>query len=59
MTEAGGLLHGSWSSGAVVAFQARYEALAEPFEWKFTRPRPRELLERLTLNGTDPLPEAG
>jgi transposase len=42
----------------ILAFQVRYEILAQPFEWKFTRADLAKLLERLTLNGTDPLSEA-
>jgi len=42
----------------ILAFQARYEILAAPFEWKFTRADLTGLLERLALRSTDPLPEA-
>ena len=41
----------------ILAFQVRYEILAQPFEWKFTRADLAKLLERLALNGTDPLSE--
>jgi hypothetical protein len=42
----------------ILAFQSRYEALAAPFEWKFTRADLSGLLERLALKRTEPLPEA-
>lgn len=42
----------------ILAFQARYEVLAQPFEWKFTRADLARLLERLASNGTDRLPKA-
>jgi hypothetical protein len=42
----------------ILAFQARYEDLAAPFEWKFTRADLVRLLERLALRSTDSLPEA-
>ena len=42
----------------ILAFQSRYEILAQPFEWKFTRADLAKLLDRLAWNGTDPLPEA-
>ena len=34
----------------VLAFQLRYEAIARPFEWKFTRRDLDRLLERLALH---------
>jgi hypothetical protein len=42
----------------ILAFQARYEVLAQPFEWKFTRADLAKLLERLALKGSGQLPEA-
>jgi hypothetical protein len=42
----------------ILAFQARYEVLAQPFEWKFTRADLTKLLERLASRGPDRLPEA-
>ena len=42
----------------ILAFQTRYEVLAAPFEWKFTRADLATFLERLALRSTDPLHEA-
>ena len=41
----------------ILAFQARYEGLAQPFEWKFTRADLSALLERLAARSVT-LPEA-
>ena len=41
----------------IFAFQARYEGLAQPFEWKFTRADLSALLERLAARSVT-LPEA-
>jgi hypothetical protein len=37
----------------ILAFQVRYEVLAQPFEWKFTRSDLTKLLERLAIRGSD------
>jgi hypothetical protein len=37
----------------ILAFQAGYEALAKPFEWKFTRADLAKLLERLASKHLD------
>jgi transposase len=42
----------------ILAFQDRYEGLAQPFEWKFTRADLTKLLERLAIRGCGPLQEA-
>jgi DDE superfamily endonuclease len=42
----------------ILAFQANYEVLAAPFEWKFTRADLAKLLERLAGRGRGPLQEA-
>jgi hypothetical protein len=42
----------------ILAFQARYEVLAEPFEWKFTRADLTKLLDRLAVRGSGPLQQA-
>jgi hypothetical protein len=42
----------------ILAFQARYEVLAQPFEWKFTRADLANLLERLARKGSGQLREA-
>ncbi|MGI8657222.1 MAG: transposase [Candidatus Limnocylindria bacterium] len=42
----------------LLAFQARYELLARPFEWKFTRADLATLLERLGLRDSGRLREA-
>ncbi len=42
----------------ILAFQADYEDLARPFEWKFTRADLTRLLERLTAHGSCRLSEA-
>lgn len=42
----------------ILAFQARYEVLAEPFEWKFTRADLARLLERLAIRDASRLSEA-
>ena len=42
----------------ILAFQADYEDLARPFEWKFTRADLTRLLERLTAQGSCRLSEA-
>jgi len=42
----------------ILAFQARYEVLAQPFEWKFTRADLTQLLERLARRDAGRLSEA-
>lgn len=42
----------------ILAFQARYEILAQPFEWKFTRADLAKLLQRLALKDSGQLSEA-
>ena len=42
----------------ILAFQARYEVLAQPFEWKFTRADLTKLLERLTIRDSGRLSQA-
>ena len=42
----------------ILAFQVRYEGLAQPFEWRFTRADLARLLERLAMRDAGPLPEA-
>ena len=42
----------------ILAFQADYERLARPFEWKFTRADLVTLLGRLALKAGEALPEA-
>lgn len=42
----------------ILAFQADYECLAQPFEWKFTRADLTRLLDRLALEESSRLPEA-
>ena len=42
----------------ILAFQVRYEVLARPFEWKFTRADLTKLLERLTAQDSCRLSEA-
>jgi len=42
----------------ILTFQADYELLAQPFEWKFTRADLTRLLERLAVRASEPLPEA-
>lgn len=39
----------------ILAFQADYESLAEPFEWKFTRADLARLLGRLAERDSSPL----
>ncbi len=39
----------------ILAFQAHYEILAEPFEWKFTRADLTRLLARLAQRDSAPL----
>jgi len=34
----------------ILAFQAHYETIAEPFEWKFTRADLHRLLDKLATN---------
>ncbi len=38
----------------ILAFQVRYEILAQPFEWKFTRADLAKLLERLVARDSGP-----
>ncbi|MGH6915410.1 MAG: IS630 family transposase, partial [Geminicoccales bacterium] len=42
----------------ILSFQARYEVLAQPFEWKFTRADLAKLLESLALKDSGRLLEA-
>jgi len=42
----------------ILAFQVRYEVLAQPFEWKFTRSDLTKLLERLAIRGSGRLAKA-
>jgi hypothetical protein len=42
----------------ILAFQATYEVLAQPFEWKFTRADLTRLLERLATQDSGWLSEA-
>ena len=42
----------------ILAFQATYEVLAQPFEWKFTRADLARLLDRLASRGAHQLSEA-
>ena len=42
----------------ILAFQVRYEVLAAPFEWRFTRADLTKFLERLAVRGCGPLPKA-
>ena len=42
----------------ILAFQASYEVMAHPFEWKFTRGDLIKLLARLASKGSHQLPEA-
>ena len=42
----------------ILAFQVRYEVLAQPFEWKFTRADLTKLLERLAIRGSGRLAKA-
>jgi len=42
----------------ILAFQVRYEDLAQPFEWKFTRADLTRLLERLAIRGSEHLSKA-
>jgi transposase len=37
----------------ILVFQVRYEVLAQPFEWKFTKADLTKLLERLAIRGSD------
>jgi DDE superfamily endonuclease len=39
-------------ASAILGFQTRYQALAEPFEWKFTRADLARLLSRLSLHAS-------
>jgi hypothetical protein len=39
----------------ILAFQTRYEQLAQPFEWRFTRADLARLLERLALKDSGQL----
>ena len=45
-------------AATILAFQARYEVLAQPFEWKFTRVDLTKLIERLATRDANRLPEA-
>ncbi len=42
----------------ILAFQVRYEDLAQPFEWKFTRADLTRLLERLAIRDSEHLSKA-
>jgi hypothetical protein len=42
----------------ILAFQVRYEILAQPFDWKFTRADLTKLLERLAIRDSGRLQEA-
>ena len=42
----------------ILAFQARYEVLAQPFEWKFTRTELAQLLQRLAVRDSAQLSRA-
>lgn len=42
-------------SERILAFQALYETIAQPFEWKFTRNDLRDLLDKLKQNSPLPL----
>ena len=42
----------------ILAFQDRYEILAQPFEWKFTRADLTRFVERLAVRGCGPLQKA-
>ena len=42
----------------LLAFQRRYEELAPPFEWKFTRDDLASLMARLSLTDRDALEAA-
>ena len=42
----------------ILAFQVRYEGLAQPFEWRFTRADLSKLLDRLAVRGCGPLQKA-
>lgn len=42
----------------ILAFQVRYEVLAQPFEWKFTRADLTKLLDRLATRDVNRLSEA-
>ena len=42
----------------ILVFQVRYEVLAQPFEWKFTRADLTKLLERLAIRGSGRLAKA-
>ena len=42
----------------ILAFQVRYEALAQPFQWKFTRADLTKLLDRLAVRGAGPVQKA-
>jgi hypothetical protein len=43
----------------LLAFQAYYETIAKPFEWKFTRPDLNNLLARLAQYKIQPAQTAG
>jgi hypothetical protein len=45
-------------AATILAFQARYETLAKPFEWRFTRADLAKLLRRLASQDQPPLPRA-
>ena len=42
----------------ILAFQVRFEVLAQPFEWKFTKADLTKLLERLAIRGSGRLAKA-
>ena len=42
----------------ILVFQVRYEVLAQPLEWKFTRADLTKLLERLAIRGSGRLAKA-
>ena len=42
----------------ILAFQVRYETLAQPFQWKFTRADLTRLVERLATQDSGRLSEA-
>ena len=42
----------------ILAFQVRYEILAQPFDWQFTRADLTKLLERLAIRDVSRLSEA-
>jgi hypothetical protein len=45
-------------AGCILAFQARYEVLARPFEWRFTRADLGQLLARCAAREHDSLTRA-